>query len=330
MDTFTVQLSQKLAALGCQHPEQAARNVERLAPDAAARSQLEAIIPALLTGLRRVPDPDLALNNMERFHEAVLDRRFLLGLYRDNPRILHLFLTIFGSSQFLSDILVRHPQLFEWLLEPGVIRRPKGKEELRDEARIAGSTNEAGVWRCDAAHWLRWNDGDGRLWLAAPLPAERVLRIVGGPARKLVVGEGPDAGKTYVGGDADGFERLIIPAERRSTANAWYRLGQPALLGPQFGRTPHWGRVEIEPQTRDTTLTFLTVLMTDRADAESAPEAELERADDALTLKLRTGADGAQLRLPVGMGRGGTLEVTGGATLSWTLPAEVAADEPLP
>ncbi len=135
MDTFTVQLSQKLAALGCQHPEQAARNVERLAPDAAARSQLEAIIPALLTGLRRVPDPDLALNNMERFHEAVLDRRFLLGLYRDNPRILHLFLTIFGSSQFLSDILVRHPQLFEWLLEPGVIRRPKGKEELRDEAQ---------------------------------------------------------------------------------------------------------------------------------------------------------------------------------------------------
>jgi [glutamine synthetase] adenylyltransferase / [glutamine synthetase]-adenylyl-L-tyrosine phosphorylase len=109
MDTFTAQLSQKLGAVGCQHPERAARNVILLAPDAEARSQLEAIIPALLTGLRRVPDPDLALNNMERFHQAVLDRRFLLGLYRDNPRTLHLLLTIFGSSQFLSDILVRHP-----------------------------------------------------------------------------------------------------------------------------------------------------------------------------------------------------------------------------
>ncbi len=134
MDTFTAQLSQKLGAVGCQHPERAARNVILLAPDAEARSQLEAIIPALLTGLRRVPDPDLALNNMERFHQAVLDRRFLLGLYRDNPRTLHLLLTIFGSSQFLSDILVRHPQLFEWLLEPGIVRRPKGKEDLRDEA----------------------------------------------------------------------------------------------------------------------------------------------------------------------------------------------------
>ncbi|HWT79767.1 MAG TPA: glutamate-ammonia-ligase adenylyltransferase, partial [Candidatus Methylomirabilis sp.] len=135
MDTLAVQLSQKLSATGCEHPEQAARNLEQLAPEAADRSQLEAILPTLLTGLRRVPDPDLALNNLERFHQAVLDRRFLLGLYRDNPRILHLVLTIFGSSQFLSDILVRHPQLFDWLLEPGVVRRPKDKEELREEAR---------------------------------------------------------------------------------------------------------------------------------------------------------------------------------------------------
>ena len=124
METFTAQLSQKLEAAGCQHPEQAAKNVEALAPDASARSQLDAALPALFTSLRRVPDPDLALNNLERFNKAVLDPRFLLGLLRDNPRILHLLLTIFGSSQFLSDILVRHPQLFEWLLEPGVIRRP--------------------------------------------------------------------------------------------------------------------------------------------------------------------------------------------------------------
>ncbi|MBI2454681.1 MAG: bifunctional [glutamate--ammonia ligase]-adenylyl-L-tyrosine phosphorylase/[glutamate--ammonia-ligase] adenylyltransferase [candidate division NC10 bacterium] len=135
MDNHTVQLTQKLAAAGCQHPEQAAKNIELLAPDAAVRSQLEAVLPSLLTGLKRVPDPDLALNNLERFNQAVLDRRFLLGLLRDNPRILHLLLTIFGSSQFLSDILVRHPQLFEWLLEPGIIRRPKRKEELAEEAR---------------------------------------------------------------------------------------------------------------------------------------------------------------------------------------------------
>jgi glutamate-ammonia-ligase adenylyltransferase len=134
MDTLSSQLVARLAAAGCRHPEQAAKNVEGLAPDAAARSQLESALPALLAGLQRVPDPDLALNNLERFNQAVLDRRFLLGLFRDSPRILHLLLTIFGSSQFLSDILVRHPQLFEWLLEPGIVRRPKGKEDLLEEA----------------------------------------------------------------------------------------------------------------------------------------------------------------------------------------------------
>lgn len=137
MHSHSAGLAQKLAAAGCQDPEQAAKNFDRLAPDADARSQLEAALPALLTGLRRVPDPDLALNNLERFNQAALDRRFLLGLIRDTPRILHLLLTIFGSSQFLSDILVRHSTLFEWLLEPGIIRRPERKEELEEEARQA-------------------------------------------------------------------------------------------------------------------------------------------------------------------------------------------------
>ena len=70
MTAFTAQLSQKLVAAGCQSPEQAARNVERLAPDAAAQSQLETILPALLTGLRRVPDPDLALNEYPKANKG--------------------------------------------------------------------------------------------------------------------------------------------------------------------------------------------------------------------------------------------------------------------
>jgi glutamate-ammonia-ligase adenylyltransferase len=137
MTSLTEGLIQRLATAGCQDPERAAKNLERVAPDAEARSMLEAALPALLAGLRRVPDPDLAMNNLERFNQAALDRRFLLGLLRDSPRILHLLLTIFGSSQFLSDILVRHPTHFEWLLEPGIIRRPRRKEELEEEVRPA-------------------------------------------------------------------------------------------------------------------------------------------------------------------------------------------------
>jgi glutamate-ammonia-ligase adenylyltransferase len=133
MDAYVTRLAPRLAAAGCRQPEQAAANLARLAPDAAGRTQLELVLPVLFGALRKVPDPDLALNNLERYAEKALDRHFLLGLFRDNPRILHLALTIFGSSQFLSDILVRHPQLFEWLLEPGILNTPRLKEDLGAE-----------------------------------------------------------------------------------------------------------------------------------------------------------------------------------------------------
>lgn len=140
MEPSATPLLAKLAAAGIQDPARAGRNLGGLAPDAESRGRLEALLPALLTALRRVPDPDQALNNLERYGLAVLDRRFLLGLFRDHPPILHLALTIFGSSQFLSDLLIRQPQLFEWLLEPGTIRRPKGRADLFEEAAAAVDT----------------------------------------------------------------------------------------------------------------------------------------------------------------------------------------------
>jgi len=148
MDGFPNSLTPKLAAAGCRRPEQAASNIGLLASDAASRSSLERILPTLVAALGRLPDPDMALNNLERFAQKVIDRHFLLGLFRDNPRILHLALTIFGSSQFLSDIVVRQPQLFEWLLEPGVLHRPKSKADLAQEARqvVAGAPTLERKW----------------------------------------------------------------------------------------------------------------------------------------------------------------------------------------
>lgn len=148
MDDFLSQLAERLRAAGCQRPDIAAANLARLAPDADSRTELERVLPTLLQALRQVPDPDLTLNNLERFGQAVLNRRFLLGLFRDHPRVLNLACTIFGSSQFLSDILVRHPQLFEWLLEPGVVRQPKRKAELTEEIEsvVHGHTTAERAW----------------------------------------------------------------------------------------------------------------------------------------------------------------------------------------
>ncbi|MFA5028525.1 MAG: bifunctional [glutamate--ammonia ligase]-adenylyl-L-tyrosine phosphorylase/[glutamate--ammonia-ligase] adenylyltransferase, partial [Candidatus Methylomirabilota bacterium] len=137
MDTVPTGLESRLAAAGCRHPAQAVKTLEQLGGDATSRGHLGAVLPTLVAALRRVPDPDLALNNLDRFAQAVLDRRFLFGLFRDHPPVLHLALTILGSSEFLSDLLIRQPQLFEWLLEPGTIRRPKPRRDLFEEAAQA-------------------------------------------------------------------------------------------------------------------------------------------------------------------------------------------------
>jgi hypothetical protein len=215
-----------------------------------------------------------------------------------------------------------------WVLNLPARPQVEGSD-LAESARVAGSSNEAGIWRCDTADWLRWTDRDGCLWLTALLPAPKCLRVVGGPARKLVVQEGRQAERTYVGGDADGFERLIIPAERHGSRNAWYRLGRPDLLGSEFGKTPHWGRIEIEPAESTRVVTFANVLVTDRADASQAPSTMLEPDQNGLVLRIKSGPQQATLRLPAEGQGGGALEVEGAESFSWTLPTEVLADPPL-
>jgi len=200
--------------------------------------------------------------------------------------------------------------------------------ELNEQARVAGSANDAGVWRYDDATWLRWTADDGALWLSAPLPGPRCLRVVGGPARQQRISDGHGGSCGYVGGDSDGFERLIIPAERRGARNAWYRLGQPTLVGTGVGQMPHWGRIEIEPPTRGTTVTFLTVLVAERADQHETPTVNLASGDRMLVLDVGTGEDRAALHLPKDT-LGGAVNVDGTRSFAWTLPVDVEPDAPL-
>lgn len=115
---------------GLKDLQRAKRNLTLLAEKGIHRGGFEALLPSLLEALRNAPDPDMALNNFERYAEAVVDRGFFYSLLKENRKILDLALTIFGSSQFLSDLLVRSPHDFYWLLEPGVLRRPRPKEAL--------------------------------------------------------------------------------------------------------------------------------------------------------------------------------------------------------
>ena len=124
------ELSDRIRQIGCTDVARAVKNLEALGQHPLHREAFARLLPALLDTLANIPDPDMALNNLERFFGVVIDRGFLLGLLLESPKSLDLLLTVFGSSQYLSDVLIRYPQLFAWLLEPGVLRLPGQKADL--------------------------------------------------------------------------------------------------------------------------------------------------------------------------------------------------------
>src|SRR5574341_900964 len=88
---------EELRAAGCADPERAARVLAQIAGEEDGRAAFAAVLPRLTETLRSVPDPDMALNNLERYVGASLSRSFLFSLFHESPKVLHLLLTILGS-----------------------------------------------------------------------------------------------------------------------------------------------------------------------------------------------------------------------------------------
>ena len=112
----------------------AAHNLHSLAGDNTYTQKIFAeIVEAVLPAISASPDPDAALNNLERYAQMVFDRNLFYAILRDAPALIPLLTTSFGSSQYLSDTLIRHPEYFEWMMEPGVMSQTKNRETMYQE-----------------------------------------------------------------------------------------------------------------------------------------------------------------------------------------------------
>ncbi len=92
---------------------------------------LWAALPALLGQL---PDPDAALNYLERYLREAPSR--VAVHLEKNPAALHYLLVIFSHSRFLSESLVQQPDLLLWLHRRGPgegLDRIKSREDLLEE-----------------------------------------------------------------------------------------------------------------------------------------------------------------------------------------------------
>ena len=83
---------------------------------ARSRRALRRIAPLLFKEMASSPDPDMALANLESFVSKVGARGTFYSLLAENPKTLKLLIGLFGTSQFLSRLLISHPDLLDSLV----------------------------------------------------------------------------------------------------------------------------------------------------------------------------------------------------------------------
>ena len=126
-----------LKRLGFENPTAANANLESLTPTPREAELLAPALPRLLAELAAAADPDMALNNLERYAAAV-DRSVFFRTLAEHPGAAPLLARLGGSSQVLADVLRRRPSSLAWLLEPATMRLWFAEDLAADLAQTLG------------------------------------------------------------------------------------------------------------------------------------------------------------------------------------------------
>jgi glutamate-ammonia-ligase adenylyltransferase len=140
---------------GFSEPARALHNLRYIGGEAERRTLFARLAVLACDVLAQRPDPDMALNNWERFLHALPDPKAHLEQMLSQPMRLEILLSIFSASQFLADTLVRDPALLDYIGRPEVIHVPRDGASIEKELReISAATADRQEWR-DALRKVR-------------------------------------------------------------------------------------------------------------------------------------------------------------------------------
>ena len=110
-DSIPLDANPLLDAWGIEDFGRGERNLHGLAHHLGSR--IGELIPHLGRAFSESPDPDLALNTLERFFARAAARGLLDRLLADDGAELNVLVQLFGASQFLGDVLTTDPDFLE-------------------------------------------------------------------------------------------------------------------------------------------------------------------------------------------------------------------------
>jgi [glutamine synthetase] adenylyltransferase / [glutamine synthetase]-adenylyl-L-tyrosine phosphorylase len=136
-----------LAHGGFAEPARACANWRRLAAADARRETFPRLAVLAFDVLRRSADPDMALNNWERFAATLPDAAAHFTTLLRQPRRLEILLGLFAGSQFLADTLIRNPGFFDWVTDPKILQGSRGQADMREDlAAFAAGAADYEAW----------------------------------------------------------------------------------------------------------------------------------------------------------------------------------------
>jgi glutamate-ammonia-ligase adenylyltransferase len=91
------------------------------------------VIPAFLGSILKLPNPDSALINLERFISGIGWKTSIYSVLQENPDIIELLSKLFSTSGYLSGFLIRHPEYLDAITLRSVRAEFASKDEMLRE-----------------------------------------------------------------------------------------------------------------------------------------------------------------------------------------------------
>jgi glutamate-ammonia-ligase adenylyltransferase len=129
------QVARILRPYGFKDAEAADRNLQLMASSLETREMLARLSGSILQVAGKSPDPDGALNYLERFLANTSNPASFLSYLAETPEALELIVMLCGTSPFSAEILIRNPEYFHWLIDQLSASWIKSRDRYALEAR---------------------------------------------------------------------------------------------------------------------------------------------------------------------------------------------------
>ncbi len=128
---------------GLQNASRAFTNIRQMAGTGNQSKAFARVAVLAFRLLGETADPDMSLNNWERFTQNIQNPEDHYRKLLQQPMVLQIMLKIFAFSQYLSDILISRPNYFNWLMNRKILLSERTEAEMSEDLKYIEQSSQS-------------------------------------------------------------------------------------------------------------------------------------------------------------------------------------------